>query len=240
MGKNEDISKYIGKVYGRLTVIGEFVTSKGNKKVLCECNCPDKTIRDYFLSNLKNGNTKSCGCYYRESLSINKKTHGKRDHPIYDVWTKMRQRCKNKNHKQYKDYGGRGIYVCDEWLHDFKPFYDWCISNGWEEGLEIDRENNDGNYEPNNCRFVTSQVNCCNRRLLNMSNKSGYCGVSFYNRKWTSYVTYKNKKVRLGYYSIAQSAAFIRDKYCVENDIPLPLNFTWLNPNIWNPSGWIY
>lgn len=192
-----------------------------------------------FLTILR-GLTVSCGCYNKEALSINKKTHGLRKHPIYNVWTGMKQRCFNGETEAYKNYGGRGITVCDEWVNSFQTFYDWAITNGWEKGLEIDREDNDGNYEPNNCHFIMPQENVWNRRLLNGLNKSGYCGINFNDEKWVCRVAYKNERIYLGRYKTAQTAAFIRDKYCVENDIPLPLNFTWLNPNIGNPSGWAY
>lgn len=76
----------------------------------------------------------------------------------------MKKRCTNKKCRRYKDYGGRGIKICNEWVNDFKAFHDWATTHGWESGLEIDRQNNDGHYEPGNCRFVTPKVNSQNRR----------------------------------------------------------------------------
>jgi hypothetical protein len=78
------------------------------------------------------------------------------------VWDSMKRRCYNKNHKSYKDYGGRGIIICEIWLHNFKVFYDWAITHNWIKGLLLDRIDNDGNYEPNNCRFVTNIVSANN------------------------------------------------------------------------------
>lgn len=92
------------------------------------------------------------------------KTHGLTKHLLYGVWRAMRDRCQNEKHEYYKNYGGRGITVCAEWINDFKAFYDWAIANGWKEGLELDRKKNNGNYEPSNCRFVTRVVNSRNRR----------------------------------------------------------------------------
>ena len=82
-------------------------------------------------------------------------------------WQSMKQRCTNPKNKNYKDYGGRGISICSEWMNDFESFYTWSINNGFKPRLEIDRKDNDGDYEPSNCRYVTKQVNCNNRRKLN-------------------------------------------------------------------------
>lgn len=93
--------------------------------------------------------------------------HGLKKHPLYDVWGKIKCRCLKKTDKDYSDYGGRGINVHAEWIADFKAFYDWAILNGWRKGLEIDRRNNDGDYCPENCRFVTRSVNMRNTRRNN-------------------------------------------------------------------------
>ena len=84
-------------------------------------------------------------------------------HPLYGVWGTMKTRCYNKNRKTYKYWGGKGIIVCKEWLNNPKAFIEWCLENGYKKGLQIDRENNDGNYEPSNCRFVTAIVNVQNK-----------------------------------------------------------------------------
>ena len=90
--------------------------------------------------------------------------HGLRHHKIYSLWCNMKQRCYNQNSTYYENYGGRGIRVCIKWRDNPKAFYNWAIKNGWQEGLTIDREDNDGNYHPDNCRFVTRAVNNQNRR----------------------------------------------------------------------------
>lgn len=84
-------------------------------------------------------------------------------HPLYAVWSNLIQRCTNPKHPQYHNYGGRGIKVCDQW-RDATEFLVWAGSAGWEPGLQIDRIDNDGDYEPGNCRFVTPSVNASNRR----------------------------------------------------------------------------
>ena len=94
--------------------------------------------------------------------------HKLSEHPLYHIWRQMRQRCSNPNNKRYKSYGKRGISVCKEWQNDFKAFYKFAIDNGWEKGLQIDRIDNNGNYEPSNCRFVdltTNMQNSTNTKL---------------------------------------------------------------------------
>ena len=103
---------------------------------------------------------KSCGCsQYRHRLSITK---------LYHVWSDMFRRCDNPLSKSYHNYGGRGISISKQWGY-FLNFRDWAISNGYVDGLEIDRRNNDGNYEPSNCRFVTHKENARNRRTTKLS-----------------------------------------------------------------------
>ncbi len=152
----------IGNVYGRLTVIEE-TNERRNKKIVvrCRCECGNE---NFLVSNraIVSGNTKSCGCIRKEKP--NHVTHGLRRHSLYSVWTGIRQRCYYENAINYNDYGGRGIRVCKQWKDYFKSFYDWCIENGWRKGLDVDRKNNNGNYTPSNCRFVTRKINTRNTR----------------------------------------------------------------------------
>ncbi len=91
------------------------------------------------------------------------KKHGLTKHPLYHVWGSMKRRCYNKKDRAYKWYGAKGIGICDEWLNDFKCFYNWAISNGWAKGLSIDREKNELGYSPENCRFITMAKQQANR-----------------------------------------------------------------------------
>lgn len=160
------ITKYLtGEKYGRLTVLSEAegrVQPSGwkRRRVNCICDCgKEKVVR---AAHLGSGSTTSCGCYNIERLKERSITHGLRDHRLYKIWGSMKARCYNENAKNYHRYGGRKISICDEWRYDFKVFYDWSMANGYAEDLSIDRKENNGNYTPDNCRWVTMQVQCNN------------------------------------------------------------------------------
>lgn len=178
-----------GEKYGTLTVIKR-AENKGKKKMwLCKCDCGNEVI--VAGGNLRNGHTQHClECGYRlTGLSI--KTHGKSNTPLFGIWHGMITRCEDKTVKAYKDYGGRGISVCEEWRNDFQKFYDWAVNNGYQKGLQIDRINNDGNYEPSNCRFVTQVINANNKRSNVIIEHNGEKNTI---AEWARYynVNYKN------------------------------------------------
>ena len=99
--------------------------------------------------------------------------HGLASHPLHAVWDRMKRRCYNPRYEHFERYGGRGITVCDEWRDDFKAFYDWAVSNGYENGLTLDRADNDGNYTPDNCRWVTQKEQSNNRASCRMITRDG-------------------------------------------------------------------
>ena len=179
-------------------------------------------------SHIKNRGTISCGCQknriIKEQHSINI-SHGMAKHRFYDTWRQMVQRCTNPNLKRYKDYGGRGITVCEEWL-DIKNFIAWAESTHPKlEGYTLDRINNDKGYSPENCTWSDKTAQAINQRIQK-NNKSGYVGVRYHSRDgvWTANIGINNKSKHIGQFSTIEEAVLARDNYIVENKLPHKLS----------------
>lgn len=152
-----------GKKFGRLTVIERLENnSRGGTVWKCKCDCGNIKIADG--ERLRLGKVQSCGCLASETSRNKFLRHGMSGKRIHNIWKTMCHRCECKNISNYSDYGGRGIRVCQEWLDDFMNFYEWSMKNGYADNLTIDRINNDGSYEPSNCRWVTQRVQSNNKR----------------------------------------------------------------------------
>jgi hypothetical protein len=164
----------IGQKFGRLTLIS-LMPNKRYRTFFCKCDCGNTlVIRGDSILRSK---LPSCGCYFKEIMRELQHrshiTHNKTNTRIYKEWQNMKKRCLYPNFEHYDRYGGRGISICPEWKEHFESFYKWAIANGYNDTLTLDRVNNDGNYEPANCRWATrtEQVNNrCDTVFINYEN----------------------------------------------------------------------
>lgn len=160
-----------GQKFGRLTVIKREGLKYGGSAWLCKCDCGN--VKIIALQHLRHG-TKSCGCLSKEIASERGKKskigdrsrkHGDFGTKLYGIWAGMKRRCYNPRTKYYKDYGGRGITVCDEWKNDYSKFKEWALANGYQEGLSIERIDVNKGYSPDNCKFITINEQNSNKRI---------------------------------------------------------------------------
>lgn len=181
---------------------------------LCSCGNIFKSTT-YRVDTKK---TMSCGCYHKLMAKKSNSKHGLWNHKIYHVWNSMIGRCKNEKDNNFQDYGGRGITVCERWL-DVRNFIEDMYPT-YQNGLSIDRINNDGNYEPSNCRWTTRNVQARNTRQCISTNKSGYRGVSKNTRnKYSAVIYVNNSPVYLGVFEDKVEAAIAYNKYVDENNL---------------------
>lgn len=159
----------VGQRFGKLLVLEKVPSIKKQSAFFCMCDCGVGKV--IIGSELNRGNYKSCGCNRTPRT-----THEYRDHPLYDIWKGMKARCYDKNHSSYRAYGAAGVTVCNEWKNNFKAFYDWCIANGWERGLQIDKDKKakekgfcKGAYSPELCSIVTCKENNRERSSTKLS-----------------------------------------------------------------------
>ena len=188
---------------------------------LYECQYCGKEF-EAITSSIKIKNTVSCGCQRINKTGI---THGLTQHRFYKTWNNIFKRCNNPKNKYYKNYGGRGITVCEEWL-DVGNFVAWCdLTHPNIEGLSLDRIDNDKGYSPENCRWADRTTQNTNQRMKK-NNTSGFVGVSW-NRThqvWVAYISVKSKRRSIGTFKIIEEAVQARDNYIIQNNLPHKLS----------------
>lgn len=203
-------------------------TENSNYKVVfAEIKCDCGKMFEAQLRSFKSGHTKSCGCLKKETNKhlITTKHIREKNPRIYRIWKNIRTRCTNEKIKQAINYSKKGIKLCNEWKN-FINFHNWALENGYNDTLSIDRINNDGNYEPNNCRWATRKTQCENTAVLRSSNSSGYRGVSRKGNKYMARATNNitNERIYLGAFKTALEAANAYNIYIVENNLNYPIN----------------
>ena len=199
-----------GQRFGRLVVVS--VRGRGKDHHVsweCLCDCGKRSI--VRSSSLMSGQTKSCGCFQIEKAT----SHNGRHRPEYNTWATMLQRCMNPNNPSYKDYGGRGITVCDDWLKFENFFRD--MGKRPTPKHSIDRKENGGNYEPGNCRWATNTEQAMNKRTLKR-NSTGITGVCFdkKGRKFRAYIYSGEARKHLGFFNTIEEATQARRKGEIE------------------------
>ncbi len=150
--------------------------------------------------------------------------HGLSKTRVYRIWAGMISRCTDPNHSRREYYGGRGITVCPEWA-DPLTFIAWALENGYAANLSLDRVDNDGDYEPSNCRWVSKAVQARNSCRLTKRNSSGYRGVSRLNGRWGASLRIDSLKHHLGTFDTPLCAAHAYDKYVADHNLEHTLNF---------------
>lgn len=198
-----------GKRFGYLTVIkraDDYIQPNGRRRImwLCQCDCGNQKV--IYGDNLRGSRTLSCGCFQKKRASEAVTTHGDTDSRLYNIWCAMKRRCNTETVREYKNYGGRGIKVCSLWEHDYSSFMRWALETGYDATAPrgvctLDRIDVNGNYDPNNCRWITQKQQMSNVRYnVNIE----YNGQTHTVAEWADicgmqYSTLRQRLFRYGY-----------------------------------------
>lgn len=193
-----------GMRFGRLLVksVSDIKNTRG-RNWNCICDCGNECV--VLASSMKGGLIMSCGCFYKDSRKDCNKSHGMSRTREYNAWAAMKQRCYYEKHDYYDSYGGRGITVCERWLHSFENFYE--DMGDCPKGMSIERVEVNGNYEPSNCKWDTASNQGYNTRMSS-ANKSGKTGVCWHKvtGKWMASIRHNGKPEYLGVFDLLEDA----------------------------------
>lgn len=215
MPNKHDLS---GQRFGRLTAL--FTVPNNNYRTRWHCICDCGKTKDVLQQNLENGHVRSCGCLHAErnkekianyNSVLGRESHNETKSRLYRIWIGIKARCYDANSTAYKNYGARGITVCDDWRYSYLSFKEWAITNGYSDNLSIDRIDTNGNYFPDNCRWVSTSVQQFNKRTPKR-NTSGCVGVSWNkaSKKWVANISIDSTRHFLGAFDSINDAIAAR------------------------------
>lgn len=193
------LKNLVGQRFGRLLVIERADSLNGHTRWKCKCDCGNECV--VHGTSLKTGSTTSCGCYKIENAKKLYSGVRQNDKRLYAVWNGIKQRCFNKNHRSFHNYGGRGIKMDAEWASNYETFYNWAVRSGYKEGMEIDRIDNNGDYCEENCRFVNRDIQANNKRNVKLYTIDGVTKTlpQWCNQYGKEYYHVRQRVVKLGW-----------------------------------------
>lgn len=211
-----------GDIVGNVIFIKELQQKSKHRYALFQCKCGKEF--DACISHIKSNKIQSCGCFNIQSLK-NRAIHSMSNSKLYKVWRGIKERTSVSTSSRYEYYGGRGIKMCVEWHNNFMSFYNWAIANGYDDSLSIDRIDNDGNYDPSNCRWTNQNIQTQNTKRLRVTNSSGYRGVSSRGKVFISRITSYGVSHYLGTYETKIDAAIAYDTFVLVHKLNHTRNF---------------
>jgi len=206
-----------GDLINGVEFIRDTKTIKKVRFAIFKCRCGEEF--EGRISDVRGGKKQSCGCIIIPGRKERATKHGLSDHPFYQMWCSIKDRCYNENAEHYHRYGGRGIEMYEPWKNNFQLFYDYLsLLEGYKEGLTIDRIKNNQGYSPDNLRWATKHTQTANRRVFENSS-SGYKGIYLRGDKYYTDISVNGKRHYLGRHDSIPEAIWARNNFIIENEL---------------------